>query len=44
MNKNWKRLGLLETFDTVERTWLARSARLSIIQRVNYYATSGFLT
>jgi len=37
MNKIWKRLGLLKTFDTVEKTWLAKSARFSGIQSVNYY-------
>jgi len=40
--KYGKRLGLLETFDTVEKTWLAKSARLSGIQSVKYYVTSGF--
>jgi len=40
MCKIWKRLGLLKTFDTVEKTWLAKSARLSGIQSVNYYVTS----
>jgi len=34
MNKIWKRLDLLETFDTVEKTWLAKSTRLSGIQSV----------
>jgi len=44
MYKIWKRLGLQETFDTVEKTWLAKSAGLSgIHQSVNCYATSGFL-
>ena len=43
MCKIWKRLGLLKTFDTVEKTWLAKSASLSGIQSVNYYVTSGFL-
>jgi len=37
MNKIWKRFGLLKTFDTVEKTWLAQSARLSGIQSVNCY-------
>jgi len=43
VNKIWKRLGLLKTFDTVEKTWLAKSDRLSGIQSVNYYVMSGFL-
>jgi len=43
MNKIWKRFGLLKTFDTVEKTWLAKSARLSGIPSVNCYVTSGFL-
>jgi len=43
MYKMWKRLGLLKTFDTVEKTWLAKSARFNGIQSVNYYVTSGFL-
>jgi len=42
MYKIWKRLGLLKTFDTVEKTWLAKSARLSGIRSVNYYVTSDF--
>ena len=42
MYKIWKRLGLLKTFDTVEKIWLAESARLSCIQSVNYYVTLGF--
>jgi len=42
MNKIWKRLGLLETFETMEKTWLPKSGRLSVIQSVNYYVTSGF--
>jgi len=42
MYKICKRLGLLKTFDTVERTWLAKSTRLSGIQSVNYYVKSGF--
>jgi len=42
MNKIWKKLDLLETFETVEKTWLAKSARLSDIQNVNFYVTSGF--
>ena len=29
MYKIWKRLGLLKMFDTVEKAWLAKSARLS---------------
>jgi len=37
MNKIWKRFGLLKTFDTVEKTWLAKSARLSGIPSVNCY-------
>jgi len=40
MYKIWKRLGLVKTFDTVEKTWLAKSARLSGIQNVNYYVMS----
>jgi len=43
MYKIWKRLRLMKTFDTVEKTWLAKSARLNGIQSVNYYVTSGFL-
>jgi len=43
MHKIWKRLGLLKTFDTVEKTWLAKRARLSGIHSVNYYVTSDFL-
>jgi len=45
MNKIWKRLGLLQTFDsnTVEKTWLAENARLSGIKSVNCYVTSDFL-
>jgi len=43
MNKILIRLGLLQTFDTVEKTWLAQSARLIVIQSVNWYVTSGFL-
>jgi len=43
MHKIWKRLGLLKTFDTVEKTWLAKSARLSGIQNGNYCITSGFV-
>jgi len=43
MYKIWKTLGLLKTFETVEKTWLAKSARLGGIQIVNYYVTSGFL-
>ena len=39
----WKRLGLLKTFDILEKTWLAKSARLSGIQSVNHYITSSFL-
>jgi len=35
---------LLKTFDTVEKAWLAESARLSDIQNVNYYVTSVFST
>jgi len=35
MNKIWKRLGLLKTLDTVEKTKLA-------MQSVNYYVTSFF--
>jgi len=44
MYKIWKKLGLLKTLDTVEKTWLAKSARLSHsgIQSVNYYLTSVF--
>jgi len=34
---------LLKAFDTVEKTWLAKSARLNGIQSVNYYVMSGFL-
>jgi len=34
---------LLKTFDTLEKTWLAKSARLNGIQSVNYYVMSGFL-
>jgi len=33
---------MLKTFDTVEKTWLAKSARLSGIQSINYYVTSIF--
>jgi len=43
MYKIWKWLGLLKMFDTKEETWLAKRARLSGIQSVNYYVTSGFL-
>jgi len=32
---------LLKTFDTVEKTWLVKSARLSGIQSVKYYVKSG---
>jgi len=39
MYKIWKRVGLLKTFDTVEKTWLAKNARLSGIQSVNCYVT-----
>jgi len=42
MYKIWKRFGLLKTFDTVEKAWLAKSARLSGVQNVNYYVTSVF--
>ena len=42
MNKIWERLGLLKNFDTVEKTWLAKSARLTGIQSVNHYVTSVF--
>jgi len=42
MYKSWKKLDLLKTFDTVEKTWLAKSARLKGIQSVNYYVTSAF--
>jgi len=31
MNKIWKRFGLLKMFDTMEKTWLAKSARLTIV-------------
>ena len=40
MYKIWNKLGLLKTFETVEKTWLAKSTRLSGIQNVNYYVTS----
>jgi len=43
MYKIWKRLGFLKTFDTVEKTCLAKRARLSGIQSVNYYIMSVFL-
>jgi len=43
MYKIWKRLGLLKTFDTGEKTWLAKSARLNGIQHGNYYITPGFV-
>jgi len=36
MYKIWKTLDLLKTFDTVEKTWLAKSTKLSGIQRFNY--------
>jgi len=42
MYEIWKRLGVLKMFDTMEKTWLAKSARLSGIHSVNYYVTSGF--
>jgi len=42
MYKTWERLGLLKTFNTMEKTWLAKSARLNGIQSINYYVTSGF--
>jgi len=42
MYKIWKTLHLMKTFDTVEKTWLATSARLSGIQSVDYYVTSSF--
>jgi len=42
MHKIWNKIGLLKTFDTMKKTWLAKSARLSGIQSVNYYITSGF--
>jgi len=32
-------MGLLKTFDTVEKTWLAKNAGLSDVQSVNYYVT-----
>jgi len=32
MYKIWKRLGLLKTFDTLEKTWLAKNAILNGIQ------------
>jgi len=41
MNKIWKRLGLLKTFDTVEKTWFAKRARHIGIQSANYFVTSG---
>jgi len=33
----WKRIGLLKTFDTLEKTWFAKNARPSGIQSVNCY-------
>jgi len=44
MYKIWQRLGWLKTFDsdTVEKTWLAKNARLRCIQSLNYYITQLF--
>jgi len=36
-------LSLFKTIDTLEKTWLAKSARRSGFQNVNYYVTLFFL-
>jgi len=44
MYKIWQRLGWLKTFDsdTMEKTWLAKNARIRGIQNLNYYITQLF--